>query len=67
MGKVDHHKDLSDHEDELAVSATVVQGLPSHPPYPNGEQAAVCAGANTGQTHGCAGTFCTASPLLSIG
>jgi hypothetical protein len=45
MGKVDHHKDLSDQEDELAVSAAVVQGLPSHPPYPSGEQAAVCAGA----------------------
>jgi hypothetical protein len=30
MGKVDHHKDLSDQEDELAVSAMVVvqrQGL----------------------------------------
>jgi hypothetical protein len=67
MGKADHHKDLSDQEDELAVSATVVQGLPSHPPYPNGEQAVVCAGTTTGQTHACTGAFCTASPLLSIG
>ena len=67
MGKVDHHKDLSDQEDELAVSAAVVQGLPSHPPYPSGGQAAVRVGATTGQTHGCAGTFCNASPLLSIG